>query len=375
MLRRSFLKAGLGGAALVAAAAACGGPSPQPTGQPIRQDNDDERDLSVEVIGADGSQLTSAVVDKYLAAGVTVWHYLPNLPEFAKVDAFLASDKRIILARTYADILNAEAAGKVAMVVGWQDSAALEQGSGNEWRTSSPPTTKLRDYYDQGLRSANLCYNLANSFGGGCLDPTVPLTRAGRFLIGQMQDMGVLVDTGGHTGEQTSLDVIAMAKRPVVCSHANMRGLTDNPRNISDRVIAGIAGTGGLVGITAVSACMTWSAKDAPQAMTGPFPPRANLTRYVDEFDYMKKLVGIDHVGLGTDFVTDVFVVNPSTMWEYPPEMAYLQADGLQYVDRWTSVSDLPGLRAEFVRRGYSDLDIAKIFGGNWMRVFRESWN
>ena len=320
-------------------------------------------------------QPVSATVDRYLPAHANVWHYLPNLPEFDKVDALITNDSRIILARSYADILAAKAAGKVSMVCGWQNSAPLEEAAGNDWRGSTPPRTKLQYYYDRGLRTANLCYNLSNSFGGGCLDPTVPLTRQGKFIIGQMQDIGILVDTGGHTGEQTSLDVIAMSRRPVVCSHANALGLNDNPRNVSDRVIEGIAKTGGLVGIAALDVFMSWSRKDAPRAMTGPYPARAGIGRYADEFDYMKRLVGIDHIGLGTDFVSDFLTANPSIDWQFPPEMFYNMPDGAVYTKGFSSALDLPTLRSELVSRGYSDVDIQKVFGGNWMRVFRQAWN
>ena len=200
MRRRTFLQAGAGAAALTLAAG--NRSSPQSPGQPvIAAETDTADDLATVVVGADGSQPVSEIVDKYLQAQANVWHYLPNLPEFDKVDALINSDSRVILARSYADILAAKAAGKVSMVCGWQNSAPLEEAAGNDWRGSTPPRTKLQYYYDRGLRTANLCYNLSNSFGGGCLDPTVPLTRQGKFIIGQMQDIGILVDTGGHTGE------------------------------------------------------------------------------------------------------------------------------------------------------------------------------
>ena len=262
------------------------------------------------------------------------------------------------------------------MVVGWQDSAGLTDGNGNDWRSSNPPKTKLREYYELGLRTANLTYQLSNQFGGGMLDPTVPLTVEGRLIVAQMQKLGIVVDVSGHTGVQTALDVIAMAERPVVITHGNVRALNkDNPRTSPDAVIEGVARTGGLMGVAALSQFMMWGGKDAAKAETGPFPAQASLSRYVDEFDYLKKLVGVDHIGLGTDFVTPGSGGgDPAKDFEYPPEMMS-KADEIEFVDGFGSVSGLNNLRAEMQRRGYTAEEIAKILGGNWMRVFGQAWN
>jgi membrane dipeptidase len=336
---------------------------------------DSPEDLSVVVIGTDGSVPAKAIVDKYLAAHADVWHYLPNLAEFSQVLEFLDSDPRIKLAKSTNDILANKQAGKVSMVVGWQNSVALEEANGNDWRFSRPPQTKLREYYELGLRTANLCYQLSNQFGGGMLDPEARLTTQGRYIVGKMQDLGILVDCCGHTGEQTNLDVIAMARRPVAITHGCCKGLDDNPRNSSDRVIEGVARTGGLMGVAAVDAFMTWSSKDAPRAETGPFPPRATVARYVDQFDYLKRLVGIDHIGFGTDFISDIEPGDPAAAFEFPPEMTNKQAPSIQYVEGFESVSDIGNVRAEMEKRGYTAEEIAKVFGGNWMRVYREAWN
>src|SRR5271163_2342046 len=235
MQRRDFLKAGLAGAALTLAQ----GPSQaevEPRADVKGADaKDTAEDLSVVVIGCDGSVPAKSMVDKYLAAHADVWHYLPNLPEFSQDLEFLDTDPRIRLAKSTKDILANKAAGKISMVIGWQDSAALEEENGNDWRFSRPPKTKLREYYELGLRTANLTYQLSNQFGGGMLDPTVPLTVEGRLIVAQMQKLGIVVDVSGHTGVQTALDVIAMAERPVVITHGNVRALNkDNPRTSPD---------------------------------------------------------------------------------------------------------------------------------------------
>jgi membrane dipeptidase len=174
---------------------------------------------------------------------------------------------------------------------------------------------------------------------------------------------------------QTALDVIAMAERPVVITHGNVRALNDNPRCSPDSVIEGVARTGGLMGVAALSEFMTWGRKDAAKAETGPFPAQASLSRYVDEFDYLKKLVGVDHIALGTDFVTPGSGGgDPAQDFEYPPEMMS-KADEIEFVDGFGSVSGLNNVRAEMQRRGYTAEEIAKILGGNWMRVFGQAWN
>jgi len=387
MTRRNFFEAGLGGAALSVAQGGSRAESP-----PIRHEAGGA-DLRTVVVGVDGSALTGAYLDEYLSSGANVWQYSDNIidfDDFQKIQNFVDSQSsKITLAKSYNDILAAKRAGKVAMVVGIQECTQLEPewfgnpnhnpaDNPNDW-SPNPPTTQLSAYYDKGLRIANLAYNLSNFFGGGCLDPMTPLNRAGRSIIGQMQEIGILVDCS-HSSEPTTLDIISMATRPVVCSHSNADALNDNPRNLSNRVIRGIADTGGLIGVNPLNAFLVWSRQDgasSSRADNGPFPPVASISKYVDVMDYIRRLVGIDYIGIGTDFTNGppFLTPPPSQSFLYPPEMTYNQPNGLQYVKNFSRVGDLPILRAELVRHGYSSSDIAKILGGNWMRVFREAWN
>jgi membrane dipeptidase len=270
MQRRDFLKAGVAGMALSLAqgpARAQVEPRADVKGTDAK---DTPEDLSVVVIGGDGSVPAKTMVDKYLAAHADVWHYLPNRPAFSQILEYLDSDPRIELAKSTKDIFANKQAGKISMVVGWQDSVALEEENGNEWRFSRPPQTKLREYYELGLRTANLTYQLSNQFGGGMLDPEARLTTQGKYIVGKMQDMGILVDVCGHNGEQTNLDILAMARRPVAITHGCCKALNDNPRNSSDRVIEAMARTGGLMGVAALDAFLTWEAKDAPVSIRDP---------------------------------------------------------------------------------------------------------
>lgn len=375
MKRRSFL-----GLSLLATAAVARGDDAAPAQRESRAVDP----TRLVVMGCDVSALTSSYVDFLQRSGVDVWCY--NAPEtvrdFADTLNFLDQNSaKIVLVRSVDQILAAKAAAKIAFVIGWQNSRAIEEAGGSDWRYSRPPKTTLRAYYEMGLRVANLCYNLANTFGGGNLDPTSPLTRAGAYLVSEMQEMGILVDCGGHTGEQTSLDIIRIARRPVVCTHSNVGVLNFNPRNSSDRVIEGIARTGGVFGVTAIDAFLNWGVKDAAKDPRRDRRPTVKVGRLVDDIDYIVRLVGPDHVGLGPDFLEGYntpgqpsFSVDPDKQFQFPREMTYAQ-DKVQYVDGFENVGQLGNIRRELERRGYTAENIAKILGGNWMRVYAAAWN
>ena len=89
----------------------------------------------------------------------------------------------------------------------------------------------------------------------------------------------------------------------------------------------------------------------------------------------MKRLVGIDHIGFGTDFTSDIEAADPTHLFDFQPEMLYKELPTIKYVEGFESVSDIGNVRAEMERRGYTTEEIAKVFGGNWMRVFGQAWN
>ena len=162
--------------------------------------------------------------------------------------------------------------------------------------------------------------NLNNIFGGGCMDHNVPLTRAGRRLVEEMHRLNIILDVGGHTGEQTSLDAIAMSKGvPVVCTHTNPAALCANPRNISDRLAVAIAETGGVIGITTLSDFHNLDATTIPPNRAK--IEQATLDLHLDHYDYFKRLVGVDHVGMGTDLTVGTsYDEKPWDSVTFPPD-------------------------------------------------------
>jgi microsomal dipeptidase-like Zn-dependent dipeptidase/gamma-glutamyl-gamma-aminobutyrate hydrolase PuuD len=157
------------------------------------------------------------------------------------------------------------------------------------------------------------------------------LSEFGKEVVREMNHYGIMVDIS-HTSEKTSFDVLAISRYPVIASHSSVKTLCDHPRNISDKLMKAIASKGGVIQICFYHEFL----KKGRQA---------TLKDAVDHIDYVVKQVGIDHVGIGTDL------------------------DGGGGVRGMNSGNEYPQITMELIRRGYSDEEIAKIWGGNLMRV------
>jgi membrane dipeptidase len=299
-------------------------------------------------------------VDCCVAAGPS------DIDSFAALlDFFDEHAKEIVLAKSVAEIRQAHGEGKASNVFCWQSSEAL--GAAFNSPLGSPKTA-LPAFAQIGLRIVGLCYNVTNPFGAGCLEPQIPLTRAGRRLVEEIHRLNLVLDVGGHTGEQTSLDALAMSKGvPVICTHTNIKTLNDSYRCSSDKVIDAIAATGGVIGLTAVSDFLV-----RPRGKTGPVP-RATLDQYLDQFDYLKKRVGVDHVGLGPDFVDGMNIpygggINKEIM---PPD---LLGEPWVYVKDFESIAEAPNVSRGLKGRGWTEDEVNKAMGGNWLRVYEKVW-
>jgi membrane dipeptidase len=289
-----------------------------------------------------------------------------DMASFASLLHFFDQHRNeVVLAKSVAEIRKARAEDKISNVFCWQSADPLGSAFNSPL---GPATTALRAFYEVGLRIVGLCYNVTNPFGSGCLEPNGPLTRAGRRLVEEIHSLGIVLDVGGHTGEQTSLDALAVSRGvPVVCTHTNVAAITANVRCTSDRVFDAIAGTGGVIGLTAVSDFHLRKKGD-----TGSLP-QANLEAHLDQYDYLKKRVGVDHVGLATDFIDGMPIpygggVNLEII---PPDMV---SEPWRYVKGFESIAELPNLIRGLRDRGWTEAEIDKVMGGNWLRVYGAVW-
>ena len=326
------------------------------------------QDSTMLVDGLDGSTLNDEYLAKLQAAGVDVMHQsVGGFSTFVALHKFLdAHADRIVQVGTVREMRQAQKDGKIAHLAGWQSSEVLVR----DGDPIMPAIENLRGYKQLGLRIVGLVYNVAGPFGGGSLDPAVGLTRAGKRLVEEVHKERLVLDVGGHTAEQTSFDALEISKgMPVICSHTNLRSKVDNARNMTDKLIETIAATGGVIGLTSVNDFHARSRRDEKIPVT----PQVALEKHLDQFDYMKKLVGVDHIGLGSDFMWGRKDLN-SIIPELWPADVYSNNPPWFMVKGAETVSDLPNTTQGLMQRGWTDAEIRKVLGENWLRVFEKIW-
>lgn len=286
--------------------------------------------------------------------------FVETCREFERALRLIRDDpEHFVLARTVADVRRAKAASKVAVVMNFQGGQPIERSLDH-----------LLLFHELGLRSMQITYNERNFIGDGCLEPAnAGLSAFGRQVIREMNRLGILIDLT-HVGERTTLETIDESAHPCVFSHSNPRARADNPRNITDEQIRRCAARGGVIGLS------PWG----PICWTGgEMPP--NVETLVDHIEYVVDLVGIEHVGVGTDSTTSMRLEH---IMAHAAEIntAYASVTGA-YIARFgngleyrypVDTAGLPRVIESLVRRGYKPEDIAKIMGGNFLRVWEQVW-
>lgn len=267
------------------------------------------------------------------------------------------------LALTADDIEQSNRAGRIASLLGAEGGHAIENSLG-----------ALRSYYGLGVRYLTLTHFKGNDWADSATDAPRHggLTRFGQEVIREMNRLGMLVDLS-HVSPDTMKDVLDIAVAPVIFSHSNAMGLTPHPRNVPDEVLKRLPANGGVVMASFISpftvkasAYAAWEAgfakanggirfgddryDEARAKYSAKHPePRATLSDVADHIDYIRKVAGVDHVAIGSDF------------FGAPTDMAI----GLDNTSRY------PFLFAELIRRGWTDEELIKLSRSNLLRVMR----
>jgi len=267
----------------------------------------------------------------------------------------------ILLVTTSEDIETAKEQNKIGIFLGFQSSRPIENN-----------IDFLNLYHRLGVRIMQLTYqNSCRVGGGGGDEPTdYGLSKFGIRVIKRMNELGVLIDVS-HCGDRTVMEAIEISEKPIAFTHANPRSLCNVQRNKTDEQIKALAEKGGLIGI-----CMY-----SPLLKNG---PNSVLDDYVDAIDYVANLVGIDHVGIGTDALSFRGLKAESEIWfESKQNPVSWKARNPKIAHNYTietlhvgtgDLSCLPQITVKLAERGYSSEDIKKFLGENSMRLFRQVW-
>jgi membrane dipeptidase len=273
---------------------------------------------------------------------------------------------RLALALSVEDIRRDFKQGKIGSLLGLEGGHAIENSLG-----------ALRAYYDLGVRYMTLTHNVTLDWADAALDSAKHkgLTPFGDSVVREMNRLGMLVDLA-HVSPATMSAALNVSRAPVIFSHSGARALVDVPRNVPDSILRRVTTNGGIVMVPFVTgfvspAVLLYDQSTRPvmkdlQAKYGNdtaaitreikqwraahMEPRATLSQVADQIEYVRKVAGVDHVGIGSDF------------------------DGItEVVQGLEDVSKFPALFAELARRGWSDSDLRKLAGENLLRVFAQA--
>lgn len=248
------------------------------------------------------------------------------------------------MAYTAADIERSFKAGRIGSLIGMEGGHSIDD---------SLPA--LRMFYALGARYMTLTHNGNLRWADAAADQPVVggLSKFGEEVVREMNRLGMLVDLS-HVSAEAMADALRVSEAPVIFSHSSAKALCNVPRNVPDDVLQLTARNGGVVMVTFVPGFISQAVADfdaKPEAARkGQAPPKATLAQVADHIDHIRKVAGIDHVGIGGDF------------------------DGISSViSGLEDVSTYPALTAELLRRGYSDDEVKKILGLNVLRVMKQA--
>ena len=276
------------------------------------------------------------------------------------------------VALTPDDAYNLKKDGKRAIFIGLENGYALAND-----------ITMVKKYYDMGVRYITLCHTSNNDICDSSTDKKKGteyhgLSPFGKEVVAEMNKTGMMIDVS-HISDESLMDVLRLSKVPIIASHSCARAICDNPRNLTDDDLKALAKNGGVIQMCFLSDYVKKPdpnpKRDSALALirkkyndfldlsdeksreawkeyreTGKKYPNklATVKDMVDHIDHIVKVIGVDYVGIGTDF------------------------DGGGDLSGCRDVSQMGNVTLELVKRGYSETDIRKIWGGNFMRVFRE---
>ncbi len=265
----------------------------------------------------------------------------------------------LVEVRTVANVIAAKRGGRLGLIYGFQDTTPLGED-----------LERVDTFWNLGVRIFQLTYNRRNLVGDGCMEPgNAGLSEFGRKLVARLNSRRALVDLS-HAGERTTLEAIEASKQPVAISHTGCAAVAPHPRNKTDAELRKLAERGGYVGIYLM-----------PYLRTQGQPMSEDVLRHLQ---HALDVCGEDHVGVGTDGTISPVAVTPEFQRKFAEEVNERKKLGIaapgEDANVYTFIPDL-NVANRFERlaellsaRQYSRVQIAKVLGGNFLRLLREVW-
>ena len=238
-----------------------------------------------------------------------------------------ARPKEAAIALTAADIVKNKKRHKLSLVMGIENGYPIGKD-----------LSKLKDFYDLGTRIVTLSHNYDNDICDASRYPQNTwggLSPFGKELVKEMNRLGVIVDCS-HASTSTLYDCLELSTAPVICSHSCVYAIKDHPRNLTDDEIRAIAAKGGVIQVTTGRWALSWLPS-----------PEVNIGVFCDHVEYIRNLVGVEYVGIGTDF------------------------DGGGGMKELEDASKMKFITVELMRRGWTDHELELFWGGNFLRGMR----
>lgn len=282
------------------------------------------------------------VEDRFLDKALNV-----ALSQVARLHAGVENAERLVICRTFEEISDARANGRIALLLTMEGAEPL-----------GTDLDLLRIFYELGLRSISLTHARRNAAANGGIfaasgSPSEGLTAFGRDLVRECEALGIMIDLA-HINRAGFEEICSLTSKPLIVSHSNARRYYDVDRNMSDEQIKMIGERGGVIGINAI--------------LVSPHKAEATLDRYVDHIEHVVDLIGIDGVGIGFDFC--------EFLWR---QMAKADKDEMEakltkphFLPDLENHSHSRNLTRRLIERGWKDDAIAKFLRENWMRVLKE---
>jgi membrane dipeptidase len=286
------------------------------------------------------------------------------------VSSAVQNPDMVQLAYSSDDILRIAGQQKTAICMGMENGFPLAKD-----------LSRVQEFYDKGVRYITLSHSSNNDICDSSTDRDGEehqgLSSFGKDVVNEMNRLGMIIDVS-HISDKAFFDVVGLSRAPVIASHSSIRAVCDHPRNMSDEMIRALAEIGGVIQICILGDYIAppdttsenyqklealriqydnWQFKDdreraaawrAYDSINRYFPASIpTVAQAVDHIDHVVDLVGVDYVGIGSDF------------------------DGGGGLADCQDVSDFPAITAELISRGYSEDEVDKIWGGNFLRVFK----